>query len=266
MLVLGAVWSCQSGKKADTVFVLINTDTFVFKREGPAALIKKDANLKCSVDVSYPQLSGRNDSVIFKINTFIANLPVKGVLDLTNEFEKGNTPKNLEEAATAFFAAFEKQYRKSPGTTDIGCFYEAFGKIELNTEHVISLSFNESFYLGGIHPNDYKSYYNFDTNTGRLLRLTDIVKDTVAFLKTAELKFWGNEIKNAKKNNMEFSRGDYFFSENKFILPQNIGITKEGLRLLYNPYEVAAYARGMIILDIPWQELKGIVVEKYAGK
>ncbi|HEY1054416.1 MAG TPA: RsiV family protein, partial [Emticicia sp.] len=123
-----------------------------------------------------------------------------------------------------------------------------------------------SAYTGGAHGNYNTAFYNFDATNGKLLELNEIINDTLALNKLAEVKFKAQETAMAKENGMEFKMEDYFFPANKFILPQNIGITKDGLRLLYNPYEVASYARGMIILDIPWQELKGIMVEKYAGK
>jgi hypothetical protein len=35
--------------------------------------------------------------------------------------------------------------------------------------------------------------------------------------------------------------------------------TPEGVHFFYNPYEIAAYARGPIELTIPYEELKGII-------
>lgn len=266
MVLIGFISACQSGKKANTAFMPIRVDTLVFKREGPSELINIDASLKCSIDISYLRLSGGNDSVVLRINKFMASLPIKRVSELITLDENVNTPKNLEEAANDFFASFERQYKESPEEHNAGYFYEAGGDTVLITPNVIALDFHEFMYIGGAHPDRVVSYYNFDANTGKLLKLTDIVKDTVVFLKIAEQKFRESETKEAKENNRKFSMDDYFFEDDKFILPKNISIRKEGLLFLYNPSEIALQARQHIIFNISWQELKGIVVEKYAGK
>jgi hypothetical protein len=46
------------------------------------------------------------------------------------------------------------------------------------------------------------------------------------------------------------------FEKDSFYLPENIGFTKEGVKLLYNQYEVASYADGTIELTLPYNEVK----------
>jgi hypothetical protein len=38
-------------------------------------------------------------------------------------------------------------------------------------------------------------------------------------------------------------------------LPSNVCIIKEGVRFVYNPYEIMAYAYGMSDVVITWEEL-----------
>jgi len=40
------------------------------------------------------------------------------------------------------------------------------------------------------------------------------------------------------------------FEENQFRLPENIGLAADAIILHYNPYEVASYADGSLILEI----------------
>ena len=44
------------------------------------------------------------------------------------------------------------------------------------------------------------------------------------------------------------------FEENQFTLPENIGLSADAIVLHYNPYEVASYADGSLILEIPLEK------------
>ncbi|RFS15329.1 DUF3298 and DUF4163 domain-containing protein [Emticicia sp. C21] len=266
MVLVGGISACQSGKESTTTTAPIAVDSVSFKQESAPYYTSGGDTLISTLDIRYPKLTGGNDSIISKINAFMAALPLKGLSGVADPEGNNKTAGNLSEASKAFFVAVEQARKEMPDAPNMVYTYEALGDTLWISPGVISLYYNESTYTGGAHGNYYTSFYNFDALTGKLLELHEIVKDTLALNKLAEIKFKAEETAMAKENGMEFKMEDYFFPENKFILPQNIGISKEGLRLLYNPYEVAAYARGMIILDIPWQELKGIVVEKYAGK
>ena len=266
MVLVGAISACQSGKEANTTFAPIAVDSVTFKQESLPYYTPDGDTLISSIDIVYPKLSGSNDSVISKINDFMAALPVQGLSGVADPKGQSNAANNLTEASKAFFGAVEAARKEMPDAPNMVYIYGGLGDTLAISPTVISLFYNESTYTGGAHDNSNTFFYNFDAATGRLLKLNEIVQDTLALNKLAEVKFKEEETKVAKENGMEFKMEDYFFPENKFILPQNIGITKEGLRLLYNPYEVAAYVRGMIILDISWKDLKGIVVEKYFGK
>lgn len=266
MVLVGAISACQSGKESTATLAPIDVDSVRFKQESAPHITKDGDTLISKIDVVYAKLTGGNDSVILKINTFMEALPLQGLSGVVDPEGNEKMANNLSEAAKGFFRSVADAQKEMPDAATMVYTYEALGDTLLITSSVISLYYNESTYTGGAHGNYNTSFYNFDAATGKLLELQEIVKDTLALNKLAEIKFKAEETAMAKENGIEFKMEDYFFPENKFILPQNIGITKEGLRLLYNPYEVAAYARGMIILDIPWQDLKGIVVEKYAAK
>jgi hypothetical protein len=266
MVVAGVISACQSGKEATTDLATIAVDSVSFKQQSPPYYTPDGDTLISSIDIVYPELTGGNDSIISKINAFMAALPLKGLAGITDPEGNGKLPNTLADASKVFFNAVDEARKEMPDAPNMVYIYSGLGDTLVISTGVISLYYNESSYTGGAHDNYNTFFYNFDATTGKLLDLQAIVKDTLALNKLAEVKFKEEETKVAKENGMEFKMEDYFFPENKFILPQNIGITKEGLRLLYNPYEVAAYVRGTIIIDIPWRELKDIVVKKYAGK
>lgn len=47
--------------------------------------------------------------------------------------------------------------------------------------------------------------------------------------------------------------------DDKFILPANIFVTKDGLLLFYNVYEIAPYSDGTKELLLTYDELKGYI-------
>lgn len=266
MVIAGFIWACQSGKDTATELAPIAVDSLSFKQQSPPFYTPDGDTLISSIDIVYPKLSGGKDSVISQINAFMAELPLKGLAGLADPEGNLSAPKTLAEASKLFFRAVDEARKEMPDAPNMFYIYSGLGDTLVISPAVISLYYNESSYTGGAHDNYNTFFYNFDATTGNLLNRQDIVKDTLALNKLAEIKFKAEETRVAKENGMDFRMEDYFFPGGKFALPQNIAITKEGLRLLYNPYEVASYVRGAIVLDIQWKELKGIVVEKYAGK
>lgn len=281
MVLACAIWACQQNKDtaintddtsiinefvADAGTEIIAADSVSLKQQSIPYISKDDDTLIYSIDVVYPKLKVGNDPAIGRINEYIANLPLAGLLRIIKPKISARELKNLGEVASLFFKTAgdtQKAIRNARGRSYN---YEAKGNVLLISQTMISLRYDEYTYTGGFHGDNNTYFLNFDASKGVLLDRQEFVKDTLALNKLAEVKFRENEIKVAKEAGTEFSIDDYFFPENKFILPKNIAITREGLHLLYNPYEVAPWVRGFIGFHIPWQELKGIVVEKYAGK
>ncbi len=48
----------------------------------------------------------------------------------------------------------------------------------------------------------------------------------------------------------------FWFENDRFYLPESIGLSKTNLLLVYNQYEIASYAGGPVALKIPLEELK----------
>ena len=48
-------------------------------------------------------------------------------------------------------------------------------------------------------------------------------------------------------------------SLNRFELPESLGYSDEGLIILYNPYEIASYAQGIIEFSIPYEDVNSFL-------
>jgi len=54
----------------------------------------------------------------------------------------------------------------------------------------------------------------------------------------------------------------FFGMESGFVLPENIFFEKEGLRFIYNSYEIASYAQGSQTFILTYETLKPFLKRK----
>lgn len=112
-------------------------------------------------------------------------------------------------------------------------------------------------FSGGAHPNSMRLYINYDLNTGKEIILDSLlVPGGMAKLNAVAEKIFRQNEKLAPDASL---KNDYFFTNDKFNLNQNFTITKDGLKFLYNPYEIKAYAYGITELVIPYSQIKEIL-------
>jgi hypothetical protein len=106
-------------------------------------------------------------------------------------------------------------------------------------------------FTGGAHGYEGNRSLIFNAKSGRSLTYDQIFKDKKAFTAFAEKKFREKyKIPAGKSINIT----GLMFENDKFILPQNIFYTDNGMLLLYNAYEVASFADGTKELLIPYSE------------
>lgn len=192
--------------------------------------------------ISYPVFSDE------KINQFIA----QKVMASAGEGEHYTSYAEFTNAFIKNFDDFSKENKAYAQTWFMS------GKVEVKEQQPGYLSFLYTYvnYEGGAHPNSVFSYLNYNP-----LRHREIVLDSLIIpgsmpklTAIAERIFRKNE-KIAPNASL---KDNYFFENDKFSLNQNFSITKTGLKFLYNPYEIKAYAFGITELLIPFRELKEI--------
>lgn len=130
-------------------------------------------------------------------------------------------------------------------------------KWELHTETekmyqsdaIITMAISTYEYRGGAHGNDQIKLININTKNGELIKIPELINDTLKLKKVAQHYF----IKELETNNKSEKLEDYFFGR-PFQLPENIGLSEEGLIMLYNTYEIASYAQGYTEFIIPFED------------
>lgn len=255
IILLTAVFytSCTPSSKKEEVRLIPRVGKFNKIELGKCDTISGGVSLK--VNVWEPVVT---DSLYSEMHAFLN----KKIIDRINDNAdlSGNPPKpGSDKTVESAFAIFDSNYKKfkadfpeAPGCWEI----ELKGDTVMTSAKIIQYQFDHYAFLGGAHPNSFRSYYIFDTKTGEEKNIKSFISDTTALLNKVEKAF--RKLENlADTTNLEGA--GYFLSNHKFFLPANFALTKEGIFFYYNPYEIAAYARGDISFTIPYSELEGIV-------
>lgn len=162
-------------------------------------------------------------------------------------FSEGEPIDNVEKAIASFTAS----YRELRDRFDYELPWEASvkGKVVHEDERIITLEVNSYSFTGGAHGYASTTYLNFDKGKGRELDNGELFRDPGDFEEFVEARFREQEDIPATGN---INATGFMFEGDRFHLPLNMGYTDNGLRLIYNQYEVASYADGPIELILPY--------------
>jgi hypothetical protein len=164
------------------------------------------------------------------------------------DYQEENSSRDLESMSRNFISNYEASSIEFP---DFNIPWEANieGRVLINSPEIISLQFDLALFTGGAHGYTSKSFVNIDPKTGEKLKTEDLF--TSEFIGYAEDIF---RKKHDIPENESINSTGYFFENDSFHLPQNIGFVKNKIILRYNAYEVASYSEGGIQLEIPKDE------------
>ena len=115
---------------------------------------------------------------------------------------------------------------------------------------VLSYQSTISCYLGGAHGSYVVNYYNFDIESGKLLSINDIVppdkqKETLKAMAQQLCKDWeAKDLADLQEKTGITMLGDLYLTNN-FLLKG------DSIEFLFNQYEIAPYAAGLIGVTVP---------------
>jgi hypothetical protein len=115
-------------------------------------------------------------------------------------------------------------------------------------------------YTGGAHGTYSSSYQNLDLTASRSWRLDDIVRDT-AHLKPL--------LETAVRAHFKIKTGEQLGSRllvDHVPVTPNVYLTPSGLVFVYQPYEIASYADGVIQLFIPYTGLMSLLSPEFINR
>jgi hypothetical protein len=235
-------WSKPDGSK-ETEF-LVDQQPIEFSaavRVTPKVIKEANKQKRYTVDAEYPQIEG--DQRFDGFNREARNLVTKDVAafkagETSGEADSG-TPDETQESS-------------------LGVGYE----IRLATDDLISIEFTESNYeAGAAHGNSATTVLNYDVKNGKKLALAELFNPKANYLSVIstycikDLRARAQKDKDSMIDEDMMKTGAAPRADNY----QACAMTKKGLWVTFDPYQVAAYAAGPQYVLVPYSALKDII-------
>jgi hypothetical protein len=129
-----------------------------------------------------------------------------------------------------------------------------------NNEVAISVIFSGGFFVGGAHPSPIFHSIFYDIKKEKECTFRDLFTQGSPYLK---------KVSETCTRDLKKTLGAQFTEEGAAAKEAHFNvfyITKEGLTLIFPPYQVACYAAGPQQVIIPFEELKGLLLPQYVVK
>ncbi len=205
----------------------------------------KENNKKLNYEIAaqYPQLSGGNNPNLEKFNQAARAVVTRKVAG----FKKDMTPEGDENTE-------ETRPEGSMGS-DLTISYT----VALAQDDLVSIDFEvSSYFQGAAHPNSYSDTLNYDLKNGKVLKLADLFKPGAKYLQAIANYCIADLKKQATEKGLlaeEIEKGAAAKADNYL----GWTLTKKGLGVDFDPYQVGPYAAGPQFVLVPYSDLKDLI-------
>jgi hypothetical protein len=205
----------------------------------------KENNKKLNYEIAaqYPQLTGGNNPNLEKFNQAARAAVTRKVAG----FKKDMAPEGDENTE-------ETRPEGSMGS-DLTISYT----VALAQDDLVSIDFEvSSYFQGAAHPNSYSDTLNYDLKNGKVLKLADLFKPGAKYLQAIANYCIADLKKQATEKGLlaeEIEKGAAAKADNYL----GWTITKKGLGVDFDPYQVGPYAAGPQFVLVPYSDLKAII-------
>lgn len=235
-------------------------------REEAAHLTDDSSSPFCDFSIDYTCLEEENDSIAMLINRVIQR-----------EWLGDDYAYLLpEEAVDSFMNVYIRDYRnevsqlylanrsEANAETEIPNWYNQTYSLVTFVEEghggIVNASANYYVDMGGAHPNQWSRWMNFDFETGKLLTkeevfLSSAKVDIETLLLDKLLLLQKENYPDETFNTLEDLQEKGFLQLTNIFIPDNFLLCKEGVHFLFNRYDIAPYAAGEIVIEIPYEEI-----------
>lgn len=193
---------------------------------------EKDENKNYIVEINYPKVKS------------------KQLLAYTDDYIK-NKKKEFKEEISKEEPLNSSKYE-----------FKADYKVTDNN-NILGLHLNISEYTGGAHHIRYDKSYYYNKESDEIVSIKDFLEKDTSLDKLANLSYY-YVMKYSDDNNLNFDKEGVkeglSFNLNNF---EHFNFIDDGLEFIFPPYQIAYYAAGEIKIVIPYDELNGIIKNKY---
>jgi len=208
--------------------------------------------------ISIETTGGGSEAARDNIDLYLLHDLVSRMRNLLPE-EVGNPINSPEELAAAFLAEHRGFVAAFPDSTAEWS-VEITATMITNTPLVATIDIVEFAYTGGAHPNTRRRLVSFDVESGQLLGVEDLTTDIDTLTSITERQF---RVDQGLEPDDDLEAAGFWFPEEGFTLPDNLGITADGFLFHWDAYEIAPYSMGPIEVIVPAAELNPIVNQNY---
>ena len=202
----------------------------------------KESNKKLmyEIDARYPQLTGGSNPNFEKFNQVARGFVTKQVAG----FKKNMAPTEGEEP---------------PPEGSMGSNLGVSYVVALAQDDLISVEFDiENYYQGAAHPNTFTEVVNYDLKNGKQLKLADLFKPGAKYLPAIANYCIADLKKQAKDKGLEASEIENGAAANAKNY-RSWTITRKGLGINFDAYQVGPYAVGPQFVLVPYSSLKDLM-------
>ncbi len=237
-------WAKPDGSKATPFQVVQQPIEFTAAvRVTPKVIKETNKEKHYTVDAEYPQIEG--DPRFDNFNREARSL-------ITKDVAAFKTEENSQEVDAASELPSETQNSSLDVRYEIRC----------ATDDLISVEFSDGTYSrGAAHPNTSTMVLNYDVKNGKKLALADLFNPKSNYLSMISA-YCIKSLKEQSKKDKDSMLDDDMLKSGASPKADNyraVAITKRGLWITFDPYQVAAYAAGPQFVLVPYSALKDII-------
>ncbi len=250
-LLMCLMWACKRSPAVTNAQPVKVSTASLEKSEGPGCALPEDQRTNCAeVQLAWPVIEEGSDALRQSVQRWVEAF-LSGMLTYAAEADADKVLP-VEEATQSFFEAHRQFVKEVPDGMSYfmaECSHETL----LNDGRYLTLQMTGYAYTGGAHGSPMARVATFDVASGKQYALEDLISDPNALKAIAEKAFRAErqDIFNPEDGSEPFQFDEVF----PFELPQNFGLTANGLYCYYVPYEVGPYAIGSTQFTIPYSEL-----------
>jgi hypothetical protein len=238
-------WSKPNSDKKTAFSIHQQPIEFASGTEIVAKQIKENnKKLNYTVEVGYPEIKTALDTRFDKFNVEAKN--VAGRMVAAFKKEQGETAKDDTGATT---------------TSELTSTFSGSYRIAMANDSLISMRYDFDGYMGGAaHGGESSAALNYDLKSGKVLKLADLFTPGAKYVSVISA-YCITDLKRQSKATGD-SLPDDMIKVGAAPNAQNFQswtITRKGLQIAFDPYQVGPYAAGPQIVLVPYAALKDLI-------
>lgn len=174
----------------------------------------------------------------------------------------GSLQGSVDQARDRLFGELRAAGRR---ITDWGMGFSSQTTVQVRWQsaRVLTVELEMSSFTGGAHGDYTATVRSYDLRTGAPIPVTAMVRDTAELVPLLEAGFARAK---ADSGAAPPPLHELLYPEVKRLpVPVHAGIVADGIRFLYNPYEVASWAVGRTDVLLSWEQLGALAVRTQWG-